>query len=248
MLRAETVAIKMEWIKAINDALRFREIAEKAKDALSRGDYKSALTLVAEARNVSGFEQNFVTALQWAQIAEMCNETQRDGANGVLKTLEFRQLHSGPIDCLDSTNRTDRKRYVITGGHDKLVVLWDMSTGEIVREMTGHATSVKTVAISEVGTAISGGTRSLISSLPLSLLLINLPTLYKCRYGRNTSRLGLGDWKKSLVLQTTRRTQGSHCSLCHYTQRRLGCFGIVGQASHCLVYGSRSCRNATYGT
>ena len=158
MLRAESVAIKMEWIKAIRDALRFREMAMKSKNALASGDYVSALKLVAEAREVSGFEQNFVTALQWAQIAEMSKETTRDGANGVLRTLEFRQLHSGPITCLASTHRTDRKRYVITGAQDKLVVLWDMNSGEIVREMKGHSVSVKSVAISEVGTAVSGGT------------------------------------------------------------------------------------------
>ena len=152
MLRAESVAVKMQWIKAIRDALRFRDIAKKSKNALASGDYASALTLVAEAREVSGFEQNFVTALQWAQIAEMSKETERDGANGVLRTLEFRQLHSGPITCLASTHRTDRKRYVITGAQDKLVVLWDMNSGEIVREMKGHSVSVKSVAISEVGT------------------------------------------------------------------------------------------------
>lgn len=156
-LRAESLEQKAEWMKAINDGLKFRKLVAQARVAINDKMFEKGLHYVDQARQVDGFFKNYVTTLQWASLLELCDDITTNDCAGISRTIEYRHIHSGPISCLSCSQRPDRRRIVLTGGHDKLVVLWDALSGDPIREMKGHATSVKSCAMSEVQTAVSGG-------------------------------------------------------------------------------------------
>jgi len=165
ILRAESVKVKSEWMRAIRDAAKFSKLIARAEKAIALGSYVQALELVDAARGVDGFRLNYVTATLWARIVERGGGGDDDASIeplpgvpcGMYNALHFRQIHSGPITCLAATQRDDRPRWVLTGGQDKNVVLWDASTGEVLLQMKGHSVSVKAIAMSEIRTAVSGG-------------------------------------------------------------------------------------------
>lgn len=56
---------------------------------------------------------------------------------------------------VESIEFTPDEQYLVSGGHDNMAVLWDLSDGSNVAQMGPHDTEVRTIAISSEGTVIA---------------------------------------------------------------------------------------------
>jgi len=57
----------------------------------------------------------------------------------------FAGVHIMPVNCLAISNS---KRLLVTGGNDKVVVIWDIATGKPLKTLVGHGWKVNSVSFS----------------------------------------------------------------------------------------------------
>lgn len=117
------------------------QMEERLKNAemqMAAGDYPAAMNIVAEARSTPGYAQNPRLVDAWDRI----------GLKGVREDVRAAWPSRNPISLPSEANALALPvaRLVLTGGEDGLLRLWDLSTGELVREMQGHDERIQSIA------------------------------------------------------------------------------------------------------
>lgn len=111
-----------------------------AQDALDRGDTMLALRLALEANS----------------IANPPIQAQRVLADAAYQP-GVQRLFAGHTDSVLSVAFTPDGRLAVSGSADRTLIVWNVETGEIVRQLQGQTDSVSSVAVSPDGAlALSG--------------------------------------------------------------------------------------------
>jgi len=128
----------------------FDVIKGKILECMNSGDWRAAAEYLLRTRAMPEYEHN----------SEILNLSHEIGRKGIRKTFNgcwFRRTLSGHSDWVNSIAISRDGRYVISASDDKLLRLWDLTTGERLREFKGHEGGISAVAVSSGGIfAISG--------------------------------------------------------------------------------------------
>ncbi len=102
---------------------------------LERGDADAAAPLLAEAARQSNGDNEVLSTLELTQSSE------------VVAVRHLRTL-SGHGDGIQSVSISSDSRYMLSGGDDKTIRLWNTVTGECLRVFEGHRGTVSSVCFS----------------------------------------------------------------------------------------------------
>ncbi|MCK9391744.1 MAG: hypothetical protein M0Q01_09325, partial [Syntrophales bacterium] len=69
----------------------------------------------------------------------------------------FVQLGHQGGGCMQTFQFSQNLKYLVTGGSDMKVILWDVTSGMEVRKFEGHAAKIKAVAVSSDGRLVLSG-------------------------------------------------------------------------------------------
>ena len=104
---------------------------------LDRGDADSALPLLEDAKSRSDNDLDVVKAME---IAENLR-----GNGKCIRTFV------GHKECLCFANFSPDDKFVISGGYDKTLKLWDVASGQCLRTFVGHTGTVSSASFSPNG-------------------------------------------------------------------------------------------------
>jgi WD40 repeat protein/serine/threonine protein kinase len=127
-----------------------RRALESAKSALKQGDASRAAAEVSRARRVPGFERHGEVLELWRQV----------GLRGKPKSFSggwLRRIFEGHTGMVKSVSISPDGRWVLSGGGDKTLRLWELERGTCVRTFEGHTDWVKSVSISPDGRWVLSG-------------------------------------------------------------------------------------------
>ncbi|MCP4372529.1 MAG: hypothetical protein GY797_31150, partial [Deltaproteobacteria bacterium] len=167
-------------IFALHTRQQSKEIMSKSEEAnLLRLDVNHNLAKVFEEKALNAREvaieyndiEEFKLALLYANVAlqqEIKPEAQPLQWNSLGKLLDPRVIKSAfaqrwfsPAMCVGSGVRSvafsPDGKFLASGSYDNTVRLWEVSTGEQLRELTGHSDSVWSVAFSPDGKFLASG-------------------------------------------------------------------------------------------
>jgi WD40 repeat protein/serine/threonine protein kinase len=114
---------------------RFSVLLDQARDALTAEHYSDALRLVEEARAVRGFELARGALDLRAQVGLRCA---RNGFRRGWCLRTFRG-HRGTVGAVWLT--ADGRR-IFSGDNSATIIVWDVATGEAVKNLVGHDRTV----------------------------------------------------------------------------------------------------------
>jgi WD40 repeat protein len=121
-----------------------------ASQKFKQGDYEGTLAILAEARANPGYQQNPRLLKYWDRV----------GRKGVRQGLRSSWLvHSYPshLAGVNSVAFAGGGKIAVTGSDDSQVYIWDLGSGEVLRQLSGHEDEIRSVAISErVKRVVSG--------------------------------------------------------------------------------------------
>jgi predicted Zn finger-like uncharacterized protein len=131
---------------------RYDQALARAWQALAGGDAVGAARGVREARSQPGYERQAEAMNQWRGLYL---RLARKALSGGWEGSTFKG-HLGAVTALAvSVNG----RFVLSGGADRTLKLWETATGHCLRTFEGHGGAVTTVCFSADGRhALSGGT------------------------------------------------------------------------------------------
>jgi WD40 repeat protein len=129
-----------------------RRVAE-AEQAIAGERYPAALELLSQARALPGYERAPAVTAAWRSLGR---RAVRSGLRGIwpLRTM------SGHEYAVTSVAVTADGRLAATGGQDKTVRLWDLTSGECVRVVEGLPSYVNAVGLSTDAERVLAATRS----------------------------------------------------------------------------------------
>lgn len=130
------------------DDRRFRALLGAAKTALGAGRIQESIAKATEARSVQGRERDSEALDLWNTIR---GHTRISGFRG--------GWHRSSIECeARAVCLTADGRWALSGGKDKSLYLWDVSSGRQIRSFEGHTNGVKCVCVTADGRwALSAG-------------------------------------------------------------------------------------------
>ncbi len=144
-IQGNMVAVKpqrsLELLKQQNKFLRSFEEAEAH---LGQGEVGTAIQHLSEARKIPGYERDRKAMSLLGLVASRCRRSAFLGG-WHLRTLEG---HSGGISSVAIAPDGCRG---LSGGDDRTLRLWDLTSGECLRTFEGHSAPVSSVAISPDG-------------------------------------------------------------------------------------------------
>ncbi len=129
----------------------YEQALERAGQALAQNDSVTASAWVREARSQPGYGRRPEAMSPWTALYLRLPRT---SLNGGWETATFRG-HDGPVT---SVSLSRDGRYGLSGGADRTLRLWEMTTGQCLRTLEGHDSVVTAVWLSASGRhALSGG-------------------------------------------------------------------------------------------
>jgi len=121
-----------------------------ASQKYRQGDYAGALAIVAEARAIPGYQQNPRLLKDWDQIGLM-------GVRQGLRSSWLVHYYTPHLEGVNSVAFIGGGKFAVTGSDDAQVTIWDLGSGEVLRQLSGHEAEVKAVSAAEgVNQALSG--------------------------------------------------------------------------------------------
>jgi WD40 repeat protein len=151
-VQANPLLCKVRSVRQVSEAeLRFRERLGAAQHALEVRDYPGAYEQLCQVRSLPGYERTGRARGLWAQLAK-CS------ARGALRgiwSVGHLVGHHGAVFTVDLNSDG---RWLVSGGADGTVRVWDMPSRECRHEFRGHVWGVRSACISADGqTLVSGG-------------------------------------------------------------------------------------------
>lgn len=128
----------------------------KSKPLLISGglDRKVYLWNLENDRCISSFSdaRGVANCVRFAEDAVVC--ASKDGMVYIWDDHDCRTLrgHTGSVDCVDATGK-----FVLSGGVDKTIRVWDLHTGRCTRVLEGHTDGVSCLAVSPKGDRLLSG-------------------------------------------------------------------------------------------
>jgi WD40 repeat protein len=123
---------------------------ELANQKFKKGDYRGALAMVGQAREIPGYQQNPRLLSYWDRIGRM----------GVRQALRSSWLaHTFPPHPagINSVAFTGDGKFILSAGKDRQIYCWDLGSGQRERELYGHADDVSAVKCAKnVNVVLSG--------------------------------------------------------------------------------------------
>ncbi len=127
---------------AVSTELAFAKTIEEGKQALARGDIPTATERIRQARSMTGFRRNAAAMQLWWRLYRRLPRTSLDGFwEG--ETIEG---HIGIIRCLDLSWDG---RFILSGGSDYVIRLWDSLSGKCLRQYDGHAGAIYSLRLTQ---------------------------------------------------------------------------------------------------
>ena len=117
---------------------------------------KSKTAFGLQCGTISGLLLVCISAVCWAQIPERLPQTGRTPpAANRNPELEIQLGHSGRINAAAFSKDG---RLLVSGGDDPIAIVWDVTTGRVLRRLIGNVNPVRAVAFSPDGRFILTGT------------------------------------------------------------------------------------------
>jgi WD40 repeat protein/serine/threonine protein kinase len=129
---------------------RFHALLNAAGKALSEGDFARAWSLAVESKALAGYQFSI-------EALDLANQAGLHGKRTKLRSAWFcRTLEAHSNDVLTVALSADG-RFAWSGSRDKILHLWEVSSGKCLRSFEGHTSWVNSVALSGDGRwALSG--------------------------------------------------------------------------------------------
>jgi WD40 repeat protein/serine/threonine protein kinase len=136
----------------LTDQERFFAEIEKAQQAISEGNYHTAVPRLRRARSLPGYAYSEEAVQLWQQL--YTQQPRSALAAGLLVQYSFEGHKNG----VNSVSFSPDGRFALSGGSDETPRLWDIETGGCLRTFEGHTDRVNSVSFSPDGFfALSGG-------------------------------------------------------------------------------------------
>lgn len=138
----------------IRQNFEMRQLLKDANNALKKGGFRQAYELAGQLRSIAGYERD-KEALGLAALAVKKGHARVRNLKAFWHLRKFEGNPWEPVSIVFSPDG----RYVISGGEDKNINIWNPMTGQKVRQCEGHSGPVTTVACSPDGWRILSGSQ-----------------------------------------------------------------------------------------
>ncbi|MBF0291079.1 MAG: protein kinase [Nitrospinae bacterium] len=122
----------------------------EAREALSRGDMKTVIGKIRDARSQKGYSRGSEAVELWGSLyTRLPRKGLKGGWEGVVMM--------GHEDSVTSVSITQDGGRILSGGLDRTLRLWSAASGSAIKTLKGHTDRVNTVDMSgDGGLAVSG--------------------------------------------------------------------------------------------
>jgi len=146
----------------LDNRKNFMEALEKVSMAVEKKDWKNAVFSLVMARNVPGYERALEALSLWRELSLIAIKVK-------LRDIWQEFKLKGHTDDLRCFSLSPDGNYLLSGGDDKTLRLWDLKVGKCCRTISIHNKAITCNAITPDGNfAISGSLDCTISILDLS--------------------------------------------------------------------------------
>ncbi len=141
--RPRSYAVMLEGEMRANDLLR------EARQALEETRFDEALQKAREARAVSGWERRRETRAVWTALSASCAR--------VGLRAEWLQSAFDVGSEVAAVWLSRHGRWAVSGSADKILRLWEVTTGRCVQSFHGHGNYLTSLCVSEDGHSVVSG-------------------------------------------------------------------------------------------
>ena len=121
-----------------------------ANQMFKQGDYTGAQAIVERARSIPGYQQNPRLLKYWDQIG-------RKGIRRALRSSWLVRSYPSHPAGITSVAFIGQGNFAMTGNEENQVTIWNLSSGEVHRRLSGHKDEVRAVASSDRSKRVISG-------------------------------------------------------------------------------------------
>ncbi|MCI4626281.1 MAG: WD40 repeat domain-containing protein, partial [Candidatus Magnetoovum sp. WYHC-5] len=135
------IAVPVTSIEAETREWKFRAFIDEATKCLENAQYDKVPAIVEKARAVKGYERDREALYVYEKAIGYFPK------KGLLNAWELQYLKKHTAAVTAVALSADGSM-ALSGGADKAIYLWDMETGQLVREFKGHGSAIKCIKFS----------------------------------------------------------------------------------------------------